>query len=682
MNSKTHRIGVLILAILLNTRFIHSQSGNNALAEGTLAAGHSGTVSAVAYDPVKNYVISAGMDGFLGIWDVRNNMAVDRFQVSPYALRSINLRPGKAQAALVETDGIGVYRISAWDYVLKQNLFTLRFQDPIIFINYSAAGNFLMVARNDRIGVIFIHPETGEILDSPPGQNGAISFAATGRSERTMMTYAVPGRITYWELDTGREIQSAAAPANLESPVLFGNNRYLCGIDSKGLVVLDAVMGKEIARDQNAVRGALFPVAASDLVNQGLLEFMYLGSLSSSPQTGSANLVHYSITTHGNLESVTRNIANLQSNSVLPLISGGVSAGGGSFALGTVDGGIWLLGADDRVPRAMNRLRLTYISSVAVSGNSMALITDNANMSVIPLDYQMLQNGNPITLEDSRGNTRVSGDSGIPAGSPGRFLFWQTENPRSFPTLVSDAGTRARRDTTLEHPFRYPLRSASLLGNQALFLDAAGNITLVSTGGGPGAFTYSATDPLDVSFYDSRNIIIGQAAAAKTAPFLLVNTVTQETAPFIYPAAVGAKLYRAPDGRIYGGVVDGSADGAVTTLLLLNFERPSASIRMIEYPGEDTTFIIATSGRSIATTIGGNGPTLHSSQGFIPFRQAPSLPENLIGSDRYFIVLGKDGSVSWNNPGNGALLARLRLVEREWILETAERTLRGALNKN
>jgi hypothetical protein len=502
-----------------------------------------------------------------------------------------------------------------------------------------------------------------------------------------MMTYAVSGRITYWELDTGREIQNSTAPANLESPVLFGNNRYLCGIDSKGLVVLDAVTGKEIVRDQNAVRGTLFPVAASDL-----LEFMYLGSLSNNPQAGTANLSHYSITTRGNLESVNRNGADLWPDSVPPLISNGASAGGGALALGTVDGGIWLVKGDDAEPRAMQRLRLTHIRSAAVSGNSLALVTvDRADigpyMSIIPLDYQLLQN-NAITLEDSRGNTRVSGDPGIPAVSPGRFLFWQTENTRSVPTLVSDAGAAVRRDTALgNQPFRYPLRSASLLGNQALFLDSAGTITLMSTGSGASTFTYSATDPLDVSFYDNRTIIIGQAAVnpkvqTTTAPFLLVNTVTQETVPFIYPAAVGASLYRAGDGRVYGGVVNGSADNAVTTLLLLNVERPTASIRMLEYPGEDTTCIIAKSGQSIAVAIGGNGPALHSGQGFIPFKQVPSLPENLIGSGRYFIVLGKDGSVSWHNPDNGSLLARLRLLEREWILDTTDGTLRGPVNKH
>jgi hypothetical protein len=38
--------------------------------------------------------------------------------------------------------------------------------------------------------------------------------------------------------------------------------------------------------------------------------------------------------------------------------------------------------------------------------------------------------------------------------------------------------------------------------------------------------------------------------------------------------------------------------------------------------------------------------------------------------------------VSWHNPINGSLLARLRILETEWLLETAEQGLRGPINKN
>jgi WD40 repeat protein len=673
MKTFRHRIciGICIVATFLTAKAAHPQSSVGRMDAASMAPGHSGAVSIMAFDSVRNYVITAGMDGFLGIWNVRTFAAVDRFQASPYAIRSMILRPGKSQVALVESDGIGVHRISAWDYGLKRNLFTLRFRDPITFINYSGAGNFLMVARSARAGVVFIHPETGEALDSPPNQTGNIILSATGSSERTMMTYAASGQITYWELDTGRMIQNSVAPPNLGSPILFGNNRYICGIDTEGLVVLDAVTGKELARDQNVDRGKLFPVASSDL-----LEFLYLGTLHNIANRGTITLAHYAITTRGTLEG-----SNRTAFSAMPLISSGTSASAGSVALGTIDGGVWIFATSHSEPQPMNVIKLTHINSVAVSGDSLGFLTEDRYLSILPLDFYLLRDRDTIILENSRGNTHISGDP----STSGRFLFWQSNDTRSYPILVSGAGTTARTDVVLNRlALRQPLRSTSLLDNQILFMDSLGNITVLSTETGSSKFTYTAADPLDISFFDSENIIIGHADLSGNSPFLLVNTATEETVPFNYPSTVGAKLYRSAGGSVYGGVVEGSSDSATTVLLLLDIEDPEASRRLVEYQGEDTGFIIAQSGASVASTIGGNGPTLHSNdRGFVFFEQIPSLPADLIGSERYFIVLGRDGSISWHNNATGSLLARLRLLQTEWILDTPDRgLLRGPLQRN
>jgi hypothetical protein len=411
-------------------------------------------------------------------------------------------------------------------------------------------------------------------------------------------------------------------------------------------------------------------VASSDL-----LEFLYLGTLRNSANRGNIVLTHYTITTNGTLEG-----SNRTTFSAMPMISSGVGAGGSSVALGTVEGGVWIFAPAHPEPQPMNRAQLTHINSAAVSGNSLAFLTDDNHISILPLDFYLLRDRDTMTLESSRGNTHVSGDP----SANGRFLYWQSRDVRSFPILVSGAGTLARTDVILARlALRYPLRSVSLLDNQILFLDSAGNVTVLSTETGSSKFSYTATDPLDIGFFDSETIIIGHADLSQNAPFLLVNTATEETVPFNYPATVGARLYRAADGSVYGGVVEGSSDSATTALLLLDVENPDASQRLVEYQGEDTGFIIARSGDSVASTIGGNGPTLHGDRGFVAFERIPSLPVDLIGSDRYFIVLGRDGSISWHNNATGSLLARLRLLQSEWLLETSDRGLvRGPLLRN
>jgi hypothetical protein len=141
-----------------------------AFSSDMLPGGHRGAITALLTDGYGN-VFSAGEDGFVGLW--RGQNAQERFQISPYGIRLLALRPGKTQIAAVKSDGHDIYRVSAWDYETRQNIFTLRFTDPISYINYSAAGGFLIVARaRGHAGLVFIHSETGEILESPEALSG------------------------------------------------------------------------------------------------------------------------------------------------------------------------------------------------------------------------------------------------------------------------------------------------------------------------------------------------------------------------------------------------------------------------------------------------------------------------------------------------------------------------------
>jgi hypothetical protein len=641
-----------------------------------VAGSHNGTVTVMAYDVEKGNVISGATDGFIGIWSTRTNSSTQLFQASPYSIRSMVLRPGKSQVALVESDGLGLYRVSAWDYEGKKNLFTLRFKDPVSFINYSTGGNFLIISRTARAGLIFINPETGATLFTPPDLGGSIGFAATGRTERTMIIYATSGAIAYWDLESGKEIQRVTVPANLQSPIFFGNNRFLAGLDNaQGLLILDAVSGKEIARDRTLIggRGKLFSRPSDDIS-----ECIYLGTVNNSANRGAINVNHYTITVAGKLETKARTTP-----SSIPLIASGVSIGNG-VALGTVDGRVWNFGPNDTIPQVLNSVKPKLVTATAASGSTLAFITEDKLMGTIPLGYQQLRERTPIALENSRGNTHISADPAISEGRPGRFLIWQSESVRSYPLIMSSAGSPERKDMILSRlPLKTPLRSASLMGNKALFLDSSGNINILSTDTGNSIFTFVAADSLDISFFNDSNIIIGRSTVTQNSPFLKVNITTKETVSLSYPSAVGARVYRAPSGTIYGGVVDGSADSATTTLIALNTDRPADSTRMVEYQGEDTNFVIAENGNSLASTIGGDGATLYGDKGLTNFERSTSLPVTLLSGDKFFITLGKDGSISWYDADTGRLLARIRLYDTEWIMELGQgRVIRGPVQKS
>jgi WD40 repeat protein len=638
-------------------------------AQSPLPGGHRGNVNAVIRDSAGR-VLSAGEDGFLEIWNTTSGGVEDRFQLSPYPIDALALRPGKNEIALIENDPMGLCRISAWDYLTKRNLFTLRFRDPVSYINYSAAGNFLIASGGGRDGVVFLHPETGELLVSPEDLSGSVSFAATGRSERTMVCYLSSGVLSYRDLETGRETRRFNAPPGIRDPVLIGSNRFLAGFDSEGLVILDAVSGLVLIRSGNIREGKIFSGDPDST------EFV---CLSSSPQV----LYHLNISNSGRLE--TKNRKTIPA-SVPPVRCGAVIASD-AVVLGNSGGKLLVFKSNGSFRSMETGRQQEKLLDAAVSSQDLAFITEKNRLGFIPLDYNRIGRGSGLKLEDSDGYINIASD---PSGDS-LFLLWQPDNIRTFPVIKRYSGFPDRGSASeafLDRiTFRFPLRSVSVLGNKILLLDSMGNLRVINRDSGGILFSYSATGSQDASFIDEENIILGRSAASGNTPFLRINILTGETVPLSYPAAIGARVYRG-SGGVYGAVIVRNGAESQTAIVALGTSNQAQSRLLLKYGGEDTLFDMAESGGLLASNLGGGAAAVYriaegsgGGPGVHPLERSPGFPIRILDGNRRFIVLDTEGNISWHDPETGKILARFRLYENEWILEKEGSLIRGRLTK-
>jgi hypothetical protein len=322
--------------------------------------------------------------------------------------------------------------------------------------------------------------------------------------------------------------------------------------------------------------------------------------------------------------------------------------------------------AEDGTARAFASTEQVVVREASASGKNLGLITANNFSGFVPLDFDEFVNQESIVLENARQYTHITAE--IDPHSPyGTFLFWQSEGRRQVPLV------RKYPDSSQlilnQVPLKFPLRSAAVLGNLALFLDAVGNITIVSLDTGNLRFSFFAAGALDAAFMDARNIVIGRSAVLGNTPFLKVDIVTGETVPLAYPAAIGARIYRNENGVLYSAAVTSGTDGVRTSILRLDTVNPSQSAQLLEYQGEDTGFGIAESNGILASTIGGDGVTLYNDKGLVVFERSPGLPRHLINGGNRFITLDAEGSIIWYDTQTGTLLALLRFYPDEWILE-------------
>ncbi|MDR0497614.1 MAG: hypothetical protein LBH42_08375, partial [Treponema sp.] len=557
------------------------------------------------------------------------------------------------------------------NYETKANLFTQRFRENVNYINYSAQGSFLIVALSERQGTVFINsetgqfPESGEELDGTGESQlqaaGSISFAATGQSERIMISYISSGLISYRDLVAGTELQRHNAPYNIREAVLFGNSRFLAGFDHRGLLILDAVTGETLARDETQVRGQIFidnPLSAQ------------FNCLSFNGE------VHTVIRMEINLTGTLRTISRRNIPASLGVITCAAGDGENVF-LGTGRGEVWLVNRNGE--RAMDTAEPERITDAAVSSSAIAFITNSGNVGYIPLDYSRLRQGDTVTLEDAEGYTNITGHES-------RFLFWNSK--QATPMLKSLSGPPIEANTSRflldKLAMRFPLRSAAMLDNKILFLNTAGTVSVLDQETGDLLFTNSAAGSINAAFINQNSIIIGRSAAAGNTPFMAKNITTGETVHLPYPAFMGSHIYRSASGSIYAFALSQSDRIILSSIILLNTSNPANSEILVTYNGESPFFSMAESANNLAYSFGNGGIILRPDRkSTVPMQRSVGLPVKILSGGRWFIILDGEGGIAWHNNQTGRLEAVFRLYPlanpAQWVLERSGTFIQGKI---
>jgi len=725
------RLGVLGLHFFILLSCLSAQSR-----ESLLPGGHRGAVTALVTDG-DGRILSAGEDGFLEIWDARQKRAIDRFQLSLQGILSLALRPDHREIAVVENAGPGLCRVSAWDYDGKRLLFVRRFRESLQGITYSGGGNYLILRGST--GVHLLDPETGDPRP-PEGFSGTVSFAATGKSERTIVLYFSGGVLSYRNLLDGGEVRRLEAPSGITGAALLGNNRFLVGFDAQGFLVVNAVTGAILFREESLRPGLIIPVSPENA------EFICLSE-------GSPRSVSFlGLDIQGRLETKARRTLAQG----FPEIRCG-TLGDKAAILGTGDGRLIRFERSGAWQEMASRAQ-TPVRDIALSGDCLSFLIDSGGsgspgsaLGSIPADYRALRSGAVLRLRSIGSyGALVPGPRG--EGEPGfPFLLWQPESsdlpllltlpadslslalppasakpaaPAKAPAQTKPAAPAkppaqtkpaapakppaqtkpaapAKPPVQNESPGepgipfgeaafpgsrRYPLQALSTAGDKTLFLDSAGRIAVLNTAGEQ-VFSCSAPGAMDAAFLDGENLIIPESSAIAGGPnFTLVNLLSGETVPLTFPGDLGLRVCPGGDGTIYGALIKQSAAGISTSLIAFHRTRLQDFRVLLTYPEEDTRLGMAWNGGVFAATLGDSGAFLCSQDeaepNLRPLERSAGLPLRLISGKDCFILSDTEGNITWQDPLSGRILATLKVYDTEWVLEKpGEGILRGKIAK-
>ena len=213
-----------------------------------LQTGHRGGVLAVEYDESRGLVFSAGEDGTLRAWDLASRSLVTRIGVGHLPLAAIAVNPAATQVAVLESDGVHSFAVSAWDWRTGRRLFRVALAGEPLFLRYSGGGSWLMLGEPAWQGLRLLAAADGSPVAFHPEGFGIVGFAEVSRSERTILTYQPSGRLQYWEVASGNLVTELRAAPYLSRLRVSRDRRYAAGTSGSEVLLVDLVTGATRAR--------------------------------------------------------------------------------------------------------------------------------------------------------------------------------------------------------------------------------------------------------------------------------------------------------------------------------------------------------------------------------------------------------------------------------------------------
>jgi len=653
----------LVILFFFITQFVYSLNNSG---------GHRKDITSLIHN--EDTIISAGEDGFIVIWNVPLKAAVDRFQLTPYKIQTMIKHPSRAEICIIESAGESSI-ISVWNYRFKYKLFSLQSTEPVTYINYSAAGNYIITAGFNGSYLTLLDSGTGEVFATPEIPEAAVTFAMTGRSERNMLLYQPEylfqsehenysglygGQLIYYDLNTSSVTQSFRSNGYLYNPIIFGNGRFLAGIQN-GI----GNNGKLLVTD--VVTGAL--LGSYDMDKSALLCPAEDGFYCLSRDKSAWLLLKFTVNSRRNLTISQRIPLSFDGEEIITSIA---YNGDIVFAQRNT---ITVLDRNNEVVPFVFYFQ-TLITEVAAGKNNIAFFTESGEFYMLPLDYRRLKDGQTLMIKNKSDFSKITPVILPPIISQlsDYFILWQSENSQNVPQVVQSNIPDYENNLNFLAG-RYPIRSIASGNGKFLILDIAGNSSVYnteiitkgvpsSTNRVPADFTFTSIGTMDSIFIDSENFLICRSVIRGSTPFLFINSKTGETVPVSYPAQAGLTAYTGKSGKVYAVALEQENFKIKTTVIDLT---TVSSTKLHEFPGEDVYLSIAESGGRIAIACGSDGANIYEKE-VVSFDRTEGLPVKLLGCDEFFLCLDSEGSISWHDNKTGKMLALFKLYEDRWTL--------------
>jgi len=635
--------------------------------------GHVGSVLDLQYDEKRDLLFSAGEDGAVKIWDAKAGSLVRSLRVTPHAAEMVAVNPLASQIAVVAVDGLRAFSVSVWDWEQERQILRIPLKEAPLFVRFSGQGTWLVYGVSAWQGLKIVDISTGDALTFHPEGFGIVGFAEVSRSEKTIMTYQIAGRITYWDLASGDLIREVPTAPYLSRIRISRDRRFIVGNTGREALLIDTFTG--------AVRGRA-------PVNGDMALAISPGGDRMAGVPAAGGIISRWVISGDTLAPQPAPVR-------VEASSAGASSGGASSeesfqALCYGSDGLFLAAADGSIGAMSESGETRLIGRNALAGIT-GMDVARGLLAVGGPDWVRVFSSDLLAGETAPTYVRSilfenpwKADVGLMFLSDSALLAWTRDDkpprfavvdlPAPFPSrMAASEAASGARFRMLPPGFRAPLVDLAALGPDLLGIEAGGTVRVVDRASGSTRFE-TRVPAISAIVRSSPTEFVGgrNTALAAGGSLVRINTRTGETVGVAGRNVFSWDLVFDPGGLSAAGpalyAVGVDAAGA-TNLLRYDgpgFERetvlasdPEEDLDASLALDPDTHAVFATVGR--ARTVAWDG------------RETRALPAEVVTSrkllarDGLLLSLNRDSTLTISAQATGARIAELSLFsDGEW----------------
>jgi WD40 repeat protein len=625
--------------------------GAEAEVRSVVNSGHVGAVHDLEYDDRRNILLSAGDDGTVRIWDPDGSLA-RKLQVTQLTAESFAVNPAAPMVAVVVTDGTGSHFLTVWDWEKERQVFQAPLAEQPLFLRFSAMGTYLMYGESSWKSLHVLRVSDGSQVQFHPEGFGIVAFAELSRSEKTIMTYLVSGRLSYWDLASGQQSLDVPCTPYLSFLRISADRRWLVGSTGHDVVLMDTLTGavKGRAAIESAVSLDISPTSDEVVCISG----------------ADRRILRFAITVDG-----------LQQQKGLPRSPAAVSlvcwGTGGLFAAEPGGSLHWLTATGDDTQFGQDALaKLTGLDAarglVALGSADWVRVfaTDLLTGSQTPTFIRSVAARNP--------SRAPAGLSFLPGS---RLLSWRNDGgPPGLAMLdvssLSAPGSSPAAFQQLPSAFKGPLLDLEVAGDSILGIQSAGMIQLTDLVTGGPRFELRVPGASTAAAISATELVVGRnSAAAPGGSLLRVNMRTGETVSLSDRNAFTYGLLLGSGGNpvrplLFSVGVDASGS---TNLVLhegASFERESL-LQSVPEEDLDVSLALDPDTHILYSSLGRDRVVTWDGKQMKSIVLDNAAPRRLVARDALIFSLNRDSTVTVSNSASGASLAEIYLFsDGEW----------------